>query len=59
MVGFAIGLSITTALICTLILMGFIGKKYGQKLVDKKVISIDEFYDVGYIGWFFVMLFGK
>lgn len=46
MTGLVISLSIVIVLICTLILMGFIGKKYRQKLVDKKVVLIDEFYDI-------------
>lgn len=33
-------------------------KGYGQKLVNKGIITVEEFYEVGYIGWFFIMIFG-
>jgi len=40
------------------LLITWTGKRYGQKLVDRKIITVEEFYEVGYIGWFFIMIFG-
>lgn len=56
--GFVAGLLVIAILVGIMMFISYAGKGYGQKLVDKRIITVEEFYEVGYMGWFFIMIFG-
>lgn len=58
MKGFAAGLLTIVILMGVMMFISYVGKRYGQKLVEKGIITPWEFYETGYMGWFFIMIFG-
>lgn len=56
--GFVAGLLVIAILVGIMMFISYAGKRYGQKLVYKGIITVEEFYEVGHMGWFFIMIFG-